>query len=502
MTPLIFATTVAVCSLSVDPLCGPALPNLVTNGGFETVDLSGWTLDCPEGACSVEPDSSGFGGQFRRTIVDNPYATLSQILQLKPGHYAFSYSMRDSTVLSSHSVPNELTVGLGPIQVRHNLSEADQNEYREFATNGGSIELSFEWFTLYLNSNVTQSMVLDDISVVQLDDGGAAQSANAALATARNGAQNFVGTIFNAQGWGPTRLSAWPVATAVAGPAAMRSGKTRAWASGSNSQASWDDSNAKSHGSSVSGGVEADAGDNWTTGFAATFSEMDSSLSGPVSAVESAGRSASFALYASWESVDSALSVRATAGGGFSSRDYRRANVFGFDPVAVDNIDGSHWFAAAEAGYDFRPESFLSLIPYVRLAAVEAREDGYIEPDPAGWLGAVAVTPATLDSLSTHLGLRAASTGVMDPMLSIGLFAAWRHEYLDPNSSSFTYLAPSSPAFTLRVPGLREGRNSAVFGAEFDAALWDQTSIFVRYDGEASDGFDAHSGQAGIRSVW
>ena len=498
----IVATSVAVCSLTAAPLCGSSSQNLVTNGDFGTLDLSGWTLDCPVGGCSIEPDSLGVGGQFRRTIVENAYATLSQTLQLKPGRYAVGYSIRDSSILYSTSVPNELTVRIGSVQDFPFLSVAEQFRYREFVSSGGPTELSFYWFTLYYDSNFTQSMVLDDIFVEQVDDGGAAQSANSALASARDGAQGFVETIFSAQGFGPNRLAARPIATSVAGPAAIVSGKTRAWASGGYSRASWDDSNVQTNQTSASGGVEADAGDGWTAGFAAMIADLDTSLSGPVSAVDTQGRSASFSLYASWEPKNGAVYVRATAGGGFSSRNQRRTSVFGFDPALVDDIDGSHWFAAAESGYDFRLEPFMALIPYARVTAVEAREEAYVEPDPAAWLGASAVDSATLNSLSSQIGLRVALNDIVEPSLSFKLHTAWRHEFLAPKASGLTYLDPTGPALAFHVPGLKEGRDSGIWGGELEAALWDQTSAFIRYDGEVGDGFDRNSGQAGIRAIW
>lgn len=56
--------------------------------------------------------------------------------------------------------------------------------------------------------------------------------------------------------------------------------------------------------------------------------------------------------------------------------------------------------------------------------------------------------------------------------------------------------------FAMTLPGLDDGRDNAVFGGAVDIGLWDQPSFFLRYDGEVGDGFDAQSGQIGVRAVW
>lgn len=47
--------------------------------------------------------------------------------------------------------------------------------------------------------------------------------------------------------------------------------------------------------------------------------------------------------------------------------------------------------------------------------------------------------------------------------------------------------------FAMTLPELDDGRANAVFGGAVDIGLWDQSSFFLRYDGEVGDGFDAHS---------
>jgi hypothetical protein len=504
MTISIIAASVAVCAVSFDPLCGSSLPNLVVNGDFGTVDVSGWTLDCPEGACSVEPDSSGVGGQFRRTHGENPYTTLSQTLNLNPGRYALAYSIRDSTVLHSTTVPNELTVRLGrlgPVVDLYTFGQAEIHRYREFVSNAGSTELSFDWFTVYGGSDITQSMVLDDISVVQLDDTGAAQSAALFATAVHKSAQRFVETIFSAQGSGPIAVAARPVATQVAGPFMARSATTHAWMSGGYSQANWDDFDAEARESALSGGMETDAGDGWTAGFAGTVVDRDTGLTDSVSSVDSSGWSGSFAVYGAWAPVAQNYYLRATAGGGVSTREHVRQWLIGANSAIANDIDGAHFLAAVEAGYRLKPMAAVAVTPYARLTGVSAGEDRYFEIDAFG-SGVTSVDSTTQDSLTSQIGFRGVIADLFGPQYALSLHGAWRHEFLDQDGIRAIYSDFSGASFAIVAPGLTRGRDTAVFGVGLEATLWDRTSFFARYDGEAGDGHSVHSGQFGLRTVW
>jgi outer membrane autotransporter protein len=77
----------------------------------------------------------------------------------------------------------------------------------------------------------------------------------------------------------------------------------------------------------------------------------------------------------------------------------------------------------------------------------------------------------------------------------------WSHEYADtarPVNASFAG-APASP-FT--VAGAEAPRDGAVLGLAASTAIAENTSVYLRYDGELAGGNTSHVFSGGVRFFW
>lgn len=497
MPLLLVATSVAVCSLSANVSCGSDFPNPVVNGEFSTGDLTGWTLNCPDGGCSIEPDPWWNGNSFRWTPLSSLPATLTQPLTLKHGLHALDFHVRDSSILFNPD-RNTLDIQAGQRTLQLYFYESGFGRTEIFPADAGPSDLSFT----FTASNGIGSVFFDSVVVLQLDDGGAAQSTAVALQASQLGMRQFADAIFTNTGAKAAKLAAHIVPTMVAGPSMARTAGARAWASGGYSQSAWDSFDTRIRGGIFHGGIEYVVGSEWTAGFAVAYADQITRASGDISSIDGDGRSATLALYGRHEPNGDPMYATAALGGGVSTRDQSRTSNVAFETYTADGIDGSHWFAAIESGYRVPLDATLSLTPFVRLSGGQSREDGYQEAATWYFVGGVVVAPTSQDSLASEIGLRTLLPQIFDEDIDAQLRLSWRHEFLDPNGVDYTIDEIGRNRFAMTLPGVDAGRDSAVFGAMLDAAIWDRTSLFVRYDGEYGSGFDRHSGQAGVRAVW
>ena len=159
LRPILLALT-AVAALSV---AYPAKANLITNGGFETGDFTGWTVsgDLNDVAVigtnitGIAPHSGSFQGVF------GPLNTgfLSQMLALAVGTtYRVDFWLANAISPGN----NSFAVSLGGV-TGFSLTNAGLSGYTEhtfdFTYTGGSTQLLFTYL------NVPGEWLLDDVSV-------------------------------------------------------------------------------------------------------------------------------------------------------------------------------------------------------------------------------------------------------------------------------------------------------------------------------------------------
>ena len=151
-------------------LAYPVRANLITNGGFETGDFTGWKVI---GLASVEGKIWGIpphSGNFQAFVVDR---ALSQSVATTPG---VPYTITFFLAHSGFPLFNSFSVSWGGVTI-FNLEDAQFFDYRKFTfnltTSDPSTELLFEF-----NGRYFGGWHLDDVSVnpVGVPDGGSTVS--------------------------------------------------------------------------------------------------------------------------------------------------------------------------------------------------------------------------------------------------------------------------------------------------------------------------------------
>ena len=198
----------------------------------------------------------------------------------------------------------------------------------------------------------------------------------------------------------------------------------------------------------------------------------------------SAGEIETFRIgpYASWFNDDWYLDLSLT--GGFHDNSLGRVvNVGGTDYIARGDYHAQDFSFYMGGGRDC-PVGDYTFSPLVSLQYIAYRQDGFEESggDGAGLL----VDPRNANSLRSRVGgqvrrvyRRGAAKIVPE------LFAGWAHEYLANDPLEARFLGGVTP-FSIDRGGIF--RDAGYFGANVTLLPREHAALFVRYDGEFSDG--------------
>ena len=208
-------------------------------------------------------------------------------------------------------------------------------------------------------------------------------------------------------------------------------------------------------------------------------------------------------LYASF--TQQAFYLDALAGFGFSNNTMTRQIVIpGLQSrTALGQTTANQFVGQAEAGYaiGLHTPSRTSVTPFARLQGVSNNQQGFSESGASSL--SLTVAQQTTSSLRTTLGMDfggAFDLGWRD-RLALQVRLGWAHEYADtsrPVTASFA----GAPGGAFTVFGAAPQRDAAVIGLAANTAIAQNTSIYLRYDGEIGTGTDNHALSAGIRLTW
>ncbi|MBI3196789.1 MAG: autotransporter domain-containing protein [Rhodospirillales bacterium] len=208
-------------------------------------------------------------------------------------------------------------------------------------------------------------------------------------------------------------------------------------------------------------------------------------------------------VYASF--AEAAYYIDAMAGYGYNDNQMTRQIVIpGLQSRTARGRTGANQFLAqAEAGYKIavHAPAAATLAPFARLQTSAATQAGFSE------IGAdslnLNVAPQMTTSVRGTLGAEISATvdaGWRDK-LAMQLRLGWVHEYAD-TSRPVTAGFAGAPGTNFTVFGAAPPRDSAVLGFAASTAVAQNTSLYLRYDGEVGTGADNHALSAGIRLSW
>ncbi|MBS0538759.1 MAG: autotransporter domain-containing protein [Proteobacteria bacterium] len=249
------------------------------------------------------------------------------------------------------------------------------------------------------------------------------------------------------------------------------------------------------------GGVDRRFGPNFRAGIAAGFNSANFWTSG----APGNGTSDTFqtALYGKFS--DGPLYVDGLAGYGRSDNRMKRPLFIpGLAPrVAQGSALANSFFGQMETGYGFNVAPSINgvVTPFARLQASTSTQDGFTETG-ADSLNLI-VAGQTTQSLRSVLGAQFGA-GVDAPWgrkMNVALHFGWSHEFADltrPVTAAFA----GAPALAFTTQGATAPRDGAVLGFGVTTDIAEQTSLYVRYDGDLAGGNTSHAFNGGVRIVW
>jgi len=217
------------------------------------------------------------------------------------------------------------------------------------------------------------------------------------------------------------------------------------------------------------------------------------------------GTSDSYNIAAYGSFTPGAFYIDALAGYGYNDNTMTRQIIIpGLAARTAMGRTGANQFTGqAETGYrfDLYAPAAASVTPFARFQTMSVNQNAFSESG-ANSLN-LSVAQQTTTSVRTVIGTElsgAVDLGWRDK-LGLQLRLGWSHEYADvsrPVNASFQ----GAPGIGYTVYGAAPQRDGAVIGLAASTALAQNTSIYLRYDGEFGTGTDNHVLNAGLRLSW
>jgi outer membrane autotransporter protein len=209
------------------------------------------------------------------------------------------------------------------------------------------------------------------------------------------------------------------------------------------------------------------------------------------------------AAYASF--TPGAFYVDALAGYGYNDNTMTRVIAIPglASRTAMGKTGANQFTGQAEAGYrfDVYAPAMTAVTPFARFQTMSVGQNAFTETG-ANSLN-LSVAQQTTTSVRTVVGAElqgALDMGLRDKV-ALQLRLGWSHEYADvsrPVTAGFA----GAPGIGFTVYGAPPQRDGAVIGLATSTAIAQNTSIYLRYDGEFGTGTDNHVLSAGLRMNW
>lgn len=243
-------------------------------------------------------------------------------------------------------------------------------------------------------------------------------------------------------------------------------------------------------------GADRQLGDSWRAGAlfstATTHVDLKDSNTGSSAQVKNHGVTG----YATYDGEPWYVNLMASAS--LQSTESTRAVSFpGFAGQAFGKFSGTHYAAAAQAGYPLALVAATTLTPTFGLGYSQSRQDGYTETGGNG--AALRVEASRSNSLKSDIGLkleRTITTGYGELTPSVQL--RWRHEFRDARVRMGASFAADTTGFVAfgQVPV----RNTGVLALGATLVSSKQLSLSANYTLETGRGLKAQT--ADLRLRW
>jgi hypothetical protein len=507
----------ATALIALLPATASAVP-IVTNGGFETTDLTGWTGGSFVSANNDFADTGTYSVRMGCTAVSGCVTfgaggvggtgTLTQTLTLAPGIYRLTYAERIET-----GTPNEFAVSLGTNVLTHTV-DAPAQVFTPVASvsavSGGSTVLAFG------AQHVPSYIRLDTIALTLIDDG---QGNNIAAVSQSSAFQNTYGFLNRLQdrfghAGSPVKVALnTPVeAASSTGAYISPTGKYRAYMSGYGDRSRWDGGDERGQRWGLNVGAEMAVASGLDIG--ASLSVGHSRFASDTLLTDNRGKADEYvgAIHGHFSPDSMPVYITAAGGYAYTSNDLSRTSILSpsLGTAIARDVAGKQWFASVELGYDWNAANGLVVTPFARADGARLKQDGYSEIVLSGGsMLPMTVASVDQDAARTILGAR----GTLD--LSVGrrgaklsASAGWGHEFergrsVDFSTTSSTLLGlGTSVTFAGSTGAASPAANSVIAGAGVEAPISDEARIFVGYNGDFASGQNTHAGEVGLRVNW
>lgn len=507
---VVLLSSVAMAMVSASAVAAP----LVNNGSFETGDLTGWTAGASYTTNALASDGawSARSGCVAADCVTlgaggvSGTGVLSQAIDLDGGVYRLTYDHNNA----SGGTENRFAVSLGTNLLRYSVNAASSGDFLSYenitAVSGGSTTLAFGV------RHEPSYQYIDNITLVQIDDGEGNNIAAVSQSVAFQGTYGFLDRIQNRFGRAGSPVSValnTPVEVADnSGGYISPNGSMRAHISGYGDRGKWDEG-IKSRRWGLSAGVETAVTDTLDLGV--TLSAGHSRFTTETLFTDNTGRADEYlgAIHAHFSPNSVPLYLTAAAGYGYTSTDFTRASASD-GTVVARGVESTQWLGSVELGFDWKLGKSFTLTPYLRGDAARLDQDGYTEAA----LSVASLLPMTVeaveqDAARTVLGARGSfdiAAGKRGARLTMG--AGWAHEFETDRAVAFGVTSPTIGAggtdvlFAGTTSAATPEEDSVVAGASVEAPVSDEARIYVGYNGLFASGNDSHGAEAGLRVVW